>query len=626
MELAHIRTLADIERVELESPLESRGYPRTVPELLHHSRERFGECPCIVEVPDALAPSRHRSVPYYNFVDDTRRLARALGSLGLGRHDVVSLLTGASIAAETALWGSATACIVNPLNPYLAPSQLAALMREARTRVLVVEPRIPGLDIWEKVRDVLVQVPGLERVWLIGGVPAGGAPGATGGLRLKGFEDVLAEHAPLPLPPQRLPQPDDVSTLFHTGGTTGLPKLARHTHWNQASSCCLFAETMGWGPADRLLVGLPLFHVNAALLTGLAGLAAGSTVVLAGGAGFRAPTVVPQLWALVQHFGISFVSAVPTVYTRWIEQPRPAGKTSLRFGLCGGAPLSRAMLMRIESELGLKILEGYGLTEGTMLSALNPPHGERRAGSVGLRRPYQQLRIVTLDVDGQIAADCAPGTVGEIVMGGHHVIPGYVREAATQRAFTRDGWLKTGDLARQDADGYLWLAGRSKDLIIRGGHNIEPGVIEEAMLGHPSVQTVAAVGRLDADVGELPYAFVVPRPGAEVSPEALLEFARERVPERAAVPVGITLLGELPVTSVGKVDKLALRRLAAAPVVRACLEGVGVETRFELVPSADAAMRVDLPADTNDAELARASQALQALPVELARRRAEPSD
>lgn len=618
MDLADIRTQADVEQIERSLHLEDRGYPLTVTALLDRSRARFGDRLCMVEVADPDDIESHGTIRFDAFVDDTRRLAWHLVGQGLARGNVVSLLTGASIAAETALWGAASACIANPLNPYLAASQWVALMREAGTRVLVVESGIPGVPIWEKLRPVVNQVPSLDSVLLIGGTGAGPADTVEGRIRVRSFEAVLAEQDVRPLPESRQARPDDVAALFHTGGTTGLPKLARHTHWNQVSSCCLFAETLRWGPDDRLLVGLPLFHVNAALLTGLSSLAAGSAIVLTGRAGFRMPSVIAQLWPLVHRFGISFISAVPTVYARWVQQPRPAaGPVRLRFGLCGGAPLSRTMMLRIEAELGLRILEGYGLTEGTMLSALNPPEGERRAGSVGLRRPYQRLRVVTLDAEGEIEADCAPGAVGEIVMQGHHVMPGYWREATTRRAFTRDGWLKTGDLARQDADGYLWLVGRSKDLIIRGGHNIEPGVIEEALLAHPDVQAVAAVGQIDADVGELPVAFVVPKAGGLASEHELLAHARQHIPERAAVPVRLELLSELPVTSVGKVDKPALRRRAAEAVVRNQLVAAGCPVTVELVPGADAAVGIVLPPGLTQPERHRIAQALLALPVEL---------
>lgn len=619
MQLADIRTLADVEEVERKIALKDRGYPRTASQLLDRARVQFGGRTCLVEVPDAEHPEQHTRIDYATFVDRTRRLARWLDAAGIGRRDVVSIVSGTSIAAEVALWGAATAAVASPLNPYLAPSQLAALMREAGSRILVTEREIPGLEIWPKVRALLHQVPSLQAVLFIGPGPGDGLGDVPGNLRVLSFDEALAGHSAELLPAHRQPGPDDVAVLFHTGGTTGTPKLARQTHWNQASSCCLFGESMRWQPDDALLVGLPLFHVNAALLTGLAGFAAGSTIVLAGRAGFRTPNVVPQLWTLAQCFGISFVSAVPTVYIRWMQQPRPAGAVSLRYGLCGGAPLSRALMQRIESALGLAILEGYGLTEGTMVSALNPAAGERRAGSVGLRRPYQALRVVTLDAEGRITGDCAPGQVGEIVMRGHHVIPGYLRDSETARAFTPDGWLKTGDLARQDADGYLWIVGRSKDLIIRGGHNIEPGLIEEALLAHPAVQAVAAVGQIDADVGELPVAYVVARAGASPSEDELLAFARMQVPERAAVPVRFTLLGELPVTSVGKVDKQALRRDAAAAVVRSHLAQAGLHGGFSLEPGTELTLRVALPAEATDAEMARAKQALQALAVEVVR-------
>jgi fatty-acyl-CoA synthase len=229
------------------------------------------------------------------------------------------------------------------------------------------------------------------------------------------------------------------------------------------------------------------------------------------------------------------------------------------------------ILNRFKAETGIPVLEGYGLTEGTCVSAVNPRRGEQRPGSVGLRLPYQEMKVARID-DGVYRGDCAPGEIGTILVRGPNVFRGY-KEADHNRdvwveAGDGDPWLNTGDLGRQDEDGYFWIEGRKKDLIIRGGHNIDPSMIEEPLHEHPAVEIAAAVGRPDAYAGELPVAYVQLRAGATATEEELLDYAQQCIKEQAAVPKRLHILDEMPQTAVGKIFKPALRRRETADVYR----------------------------------------------------------
>jgi fatty-acyl-CoA synthase len=213
---------------------------------------------------------------------------------------------------------------------------------------------------------------------------------------------------------------------------------------------------------------------------------------------------------------------------------------------------------------------------------MNPLHGERRVGSVGLRLPYTEVRIADVAPDGAIRRDCTLGEIGHVLMRGPQVTPGYLNPNHNRGAMLADGWLDSGDLGRLDDDGYVWLTGRSKDLIIRGGHNIDPIVIEEALTRHPAVETAAAVGLPDLYAGELPIAFVQLKPDTAATPDELREFCRKEIPERAAVPVQVVPIPVMPVTGVGKIFKPALRLEAAQRAFDAALaplraEGVKAE-------------------------------------------------
>ena len=331
-------------------------------------------------------------------------------------------------------------------------------------------------------------------------------------------------------------------------------------------------------PESVIFAALPLFHVNALVVTLLAPLFKGDRVVWAGPLGYRDTTLYAHFWKLVERYRISTMSGVPTVYSVLAGCPVDADISSLRFGLVGASALPKAVQESFESATGVPLLEGYGLTEATCASARSFP-GQQRPGSVGQRLPYQHMKAV------QVTADCdwvdlPPGRVGVLAINGPTVFPGYVTGRGADGPVLdglgklHDGWLDTGDLAHVDADGFVHLVGRAKDLIIRGGHNIDPAAIENALLAHPAVTAAQAVGRPDVHAGEVPVAFVTLAPGATASPDELRAWTADHVPEQAAAPKVVTVLDAIPVTLVGKPFKPALRAEATRNAVADALRGV----------------------------------------------------
>ena len=275
----------------------------------------------------------------------------------------------------------------------------------------------------------------------------------------------------------------DIASYFHTGGTTGTPKIAQHTHGNEVFMSWGLREFLGLGPGSTFLCGLPLFHVNGAIGTGLGGFCSGATVVLAGLQGYRTPGLIAGFWRLVERHRVNYFSAVPTIYAALLDVPiAGADVSSLRYAICGAAPMPPAVIHRFEQLTGLKLLEGYGLTEATCATCVNPPAGERRAGSVGLPMPHQKVRAAIVGSDGRLVRECATDEIGTLLISGPAVFPGYLRDRDNAKVWAAPGWLNTGDLCRIDRDGYVWLTGRAKDLIIRGGHNIDPQLIEDALV------------------------------------------------------------------------------------------------------------------------------------------------
>jgi acyl-CoA synthetase (AMP-forming)/AMP-acid ligase II len=227
--------------------------------------------------------------------------------------------------------------------------------------------------------------------------------------------------------------------------------------------------------------------------------------------------------------------------------------SSVRVAICGAAPMPAELIGRFESRFGVPLVEGYGLSEGTCASTVNPIDGIRKPGTVGLPFPGQQIAI--LGPDGERVTD---GSAGEVLIHGPNVMRGYLGRPEETAATVVDGWLHTGDVGRIDEDGYLVLVDRVKDMIIRGGENIYPKEIENVLYGHPDVLEAAVVGQPHPTLGEVPIAYVALRPDAVVTAETLTAHSRERL-SKYKWPTGITVLDSVPKNAVGKIDKPALR-------------------------------------------------------------------
>jgi fatty-acyl-CoA synthase len=425
---------------------------------------------------------------------------------------------------------------------------------------------LPGTDLWEKTRAVRKELPNLKAVVRVAG-PSDEKEG------IYGFDDLIGNYNADTLDSHRQIDPEDICSMYHTGGTTGTPKLAPHTHYNEAAMTYIFEAALELNQGETTLCGLPLFHVNGTMVTGSAPFSIGAHVVLLGPMGYRDPSIMQNFYKIVEHYKPVTFSSVPTVLSVLLDIPKgDADLSSLRFAICGAAPLSVELFKRFEEHSGMKILEGYGLTEGTCASCVNPFHGERKVGSIGIPLPYQEMDIFITDDEGKFLRAADTDEIGSVCLKGPNVFNGYLDDAHNRGIWPKAGWLNTGDMGRKDADGYFWLTGRTKELIIRGGHNIDPAAIEDPLYRLEGVQVAAAVGRPDPHAGEVPVAFVQLQEDADLSPQKIMDYLKNEIGERAAVPKEIAIIEEVPLTPVGKIFKPALRWKAIQKVYQTALE------------------------------------------------------
>lgn len=546
--------------------IEARPYAEFMPhkhvyDALAEVASRFPDRRALTFIQDENPETFAQTWSYDELLMDIRRTANLFTSLVPGRQPRVAMLLPAIPEAHLTLWGAESVGVVCPINYLLDGEHIAELVCASGANILVVLGSNKALDIWSRVVELQTRCPDLQHVLAVGGAP--GYPD---------FQQALKD-----MPGDVLSQPPKVTghelaALFHTGGTTGAPKLAQHLHNNQLHAAWGAAQMYRLRETDVVLNGFPMFHVAGAFVFGLSALLSGAEIVMPTLLGMRNTAFVERYWDFVERHQVSFLSAVPTVIATLLGLTCSDNqRASVRALFTGGSPLPTELATAFEKKYSVPVRNILGMTECAGVVSIEPFEAPRTAGSCGLPLPFTEVRAV--DAEGQ---ECPAGTTGILRLRGPNVGPGYTDPRRNTGTFTEEGWLITGDIGHVDAQGRVFVTGRAKDVIIRGGHNIDPQLIEEALLQHPDVLMAAAVGQPDEYAGELPVAFVSLRPGTSVTPADLSGFANARIPERPAYPKRIEVLPAIPVTAVGKVYKPHLRMLATQHVLAERLTSTGL--------------------------------------------------
>lgn len=512
----------------------------TLADLLSTQAQRYNSKTFLIR------PEHEREISYADFFATVNRAAHALRSLGIGRGDKVAILTSNQPEFLFAFFGAISlGAVAAPVNNLLKPAEIEYILSHAEAKALIVASRFLHL-----VQPVLGNLPDLRSIVQIDGDEEGGP---FSGLRR------LLEQQPA-APPAAEIAPDDEAVLLYTSGTTGKPKGVLLTHRNFIANARDITAWHRLGPSDRTLCLLPLFHVNAEVLSTTVPLFSGGSVVLP--ERFSAG----HFWPLVARYRPNWFSAAPTVLTILLNTPRDRETldvSPLHFCLCGTAPLPVELHKRFEEAFGVMVLEGYGLTETTCRSTFNP-HPPAGAAILGRSDGYRKLGSVGLPIGNEVKVfddrdvEVPAGVVGEVVVRGENVMKGYFRDPAATAEALSSGWLHTGDVGRKDEDGYLYITDRKKDMIIRGGENIYPREVDEVLYQHPGVHFAAAVGVPDDKYGEDVAAFIVPKEGEGVSEQEILDFCRARLADYKC-PKSVRFVDDIPKGPTGKLLRRKLR-------------------------------------------------------------------
>lgn len=475
---------------------------------------------------------RDEEISYRTLNEGANRVANGLRALGVGKGDVVSVyLPNCPEFFYTWFGIVKLGAVFGPVNAMFKGDEVRHVLSDSGAVVAVTSQAL--LDTIKAARG---ECPALREVICL----EGQAPGAMA------FQELMEQ--PPELEPVALAR-DDLTAIVYTSGTTGRPKGAMLSHFNYVWDTMAAVDVMPIQPGqDRLGLILPLFHVNAQL-TSLSQLYVGGAVAM------WERFSPSDFWETVQHYRPTTFSAVPTMLSILLAVPRPEGldTSSLRYVICGAAALPLDIFERFEEAFDLRILEGYGLTEATCVSSLNPYWGIRKVGSIGLPLRGQPMKIVDDNMN-----ELPPREFGEIVVKGPNVMMGYYNNPEATTETIVNGWVRTGDIGYTDEDGYFFIVDRKKEMIIRGGENIYPREVEEVLFSHPKIAEAAVIGRPDPIWGEEVVAVIVLQPGQTLTLEEVQEFCKERMASYKA-PRQVEFREDLPKTVTGKVAKKALK-------------------------------------------------------------------
>lgn len=578
----------DRNAIEAEGPWAERDVAKTLYGMLSETAGKFPNHNAVSYQIFSGPKDKAETFSWKQLHAKTTQAANLFRSLGIGPTDVVAYVLPNCNETTLALLGGATAGISNPINPLLDPEQIGSILRETGASVVVTLRPFPKTDVAEKTAEAVKLAPGVHTVlevdlvryltppksWIVPLIRPKGKAGNQA--KYLNFNAELAkQNTTLDFEDV---QEDRVACYFHTGGTTGMPKVAQHCYSGMIYNGWL-GHRLLFSEEDNIMCPLPLFHVFACHVILMAAVASGAHVVFPTPQGYRGDGVFDNFWKLIERWKITFIITVPTAISAKMQRPIDADVSTVKTAFSGSAPLPLELFRRFEKATGVTLVEGYGLTEATCLVSCNPTDGLKKVGSIGISLPYTDVKIIKETPNGPIEAEV--DEIGEICIANPGVYAGntYTETDKNKDLYYYDTHLRTGDLGRVDEDSYLWITGRAKDLIIRGGHNIDPAEIEEALLGHDAVAFAGAIGQPDLHAGEVPCAYVELVGGASVTPDELMAFCKTEVHERAAHPKHMTIMDELPKTAVGKIFKPDLRREAITRIYDSALTNAGLAAR-----------------------------------------------
>ena len=605
--LTEIELLTDLEKISYHD----RYHCKTTYDVFCHAADEYPADIAIVEHATATRDEVATQLTFTSLAQKINQTANLYKSFGVERSDVISILLPNMAETHLSIWASQAVGIANPINYLLQVDHIVEILNEVKSKVLVTVSLDESTELGKKVHEIIERVPSLEQLLLMDG---SGTEFTNLKPTVTDFNSAIATQSSDRLVQSSQPKGDDIAMYFHTGGTTGRPKIAKLSHDNISFVVQVYAGFNAYHGKSPVLNALPLFHVFGVIAASLAMFIAGRTVVIMTPQGFRNTNTVKNWWYFVNKYQVSWFPTVPTIMSVLLQQPEENIDLScFKHAACGSAPLPIELKLSFAQKFNCNVTNGYGMTETSCLIARVLPDYDVDGVSVGNGIPYTRV-IAAEIINAKISRVCAPNESGIILVKGPNVFQGYLNQSDNAGAWVDDGWFNTGDLGVINTLGHIQLTGRAKDLIIRGGHNIDPQIIEDALMTHSGVIQAVAIGQPDAHSGEIPVAYVVVKDKQQTTLSELLKHCQTQISERAAIPKRIEILDSLPITAVGKVFKPLLRNSATEFSVNALFQAhdISAQVKSEFDPEKGQVVHIQL---ANKHQQQQAAELLVAFPV-----------
>jgi fatty-acyl-CoA synthase len=606
-----LELLADLEKVSYQD----RYHCKTTYDVFCHAADEFPADIALVEHVTAARDEVAKQLTFATLAKKINQTAHLLHSFGVQRNDVVSILLPNLTETHLSIWASQAVGIANPINYLLHVEHIVEILNEVKAKVLVTVSIDDATELGKKVQQIIERVPSLEHLLLL---DDSFAELSNAKVSITNFNTTIATQSDEKLVQSSQPKGDDIAMYFHTGGTTGRPKIAKLTHANISFVVQVYAGFNTYHGKSAVLNALPLFHVFGVIAASLSMFIVGRTVVIMTPEGFRNPNTVKNWWYFVSKYQVCWFPTVPTIMSILLQQPdEEIDLGCFEYAACGSAPLPLELKLSFQTRFNCNVTNGYGMTESSCLIARVLPGSDIKGVAVGNGIPYSRVIAVQL-IDNKISRVCATNEPGIILVKGPNIFQGYLNQSDNEGAWVEDGWFNTGDLGVINALGHIQLTGRAKDLIIRGGHNIDPQIIEDALMAHAAVIQSVAIGQPDVHSGEIPVAYVVlknkPQVTHQTTASELLAFCQAHITERAAIPKRIEILDSIPVTAVGKVFKPLLRNKATEFSVNDLFNqhAISAQVKSEFDPEKGQVVHIQL---SNSQDQHKAASLLVAFPV-----------
>ncbi len=568
MEKLNIKSLADVLVIEQTSLADYLKDETTTYAIISKAAKHYADRTALTFLPfgNPLADLSSSLVPaeytYRELFAKVNQTANLLLDLGVKKGDAVSYILPNIAENYFILLAAQAVGIANPICPMLPPQQITELLQNAESKVLITMGEHIHPELWSTILKIRHLCPQLEKIIVIAG-------NENPQQNIFNFHQLLAQQPEAPKFDPQLIHPEDVCSYFHTSGTTNSPKLAAANHQGTAYMAWAMGLFVGYEQNSVIISGLPMFHVGAPMVSGLVAFRQGAQVVVTSPMGWMDPQVLPNFWKIVEKYQGTSTTALPFIYKALTQIPVSGVHiNSLRQAISGSA-VPAYDYKAFKDQTGVKIANLWGQTEVTSISTFNPAvePNDRHYGSMGLRLPFQQLKVVKLNANGQYVRDCNPEEAGVLCVKGPNVI-GYKNPALNASAFVQPDWLNTGDWVQQEMDGYFTILGRTEDFIQHGDKIISLLELEQAAGEHPAIAEMAAISVADAlHKSEVPILYSVLKPGANLTAEQFMHWLKTQSSLPAeTLPAKIILTKDLPKNGMGKPLKYVLKGIFSQEV------------------------------------------------------------